>query len=252
MKKSQIIKTTTSLTLAATLLTLSGCAAISTAIKHRNLEVNSKMSDTVFLDPVPQNEKTIYVQVRSTLSQDFSGLKETLTQDLQNNGWTVVQDVAKAHDMVQINVLQMGQAKNEASAWGALNGGFGSDILTGGLVGLAAGVGTGSVGAGLGVGAAVTGVSWIANQMVENVYFSMVSDVQVSVKTDGEVKQTTKANLSQGTSTSTTQTYNQKSNWVRYRTRIVSVANQVNLKFEEATPELQAQIAKQVSGIFGV
>uniref|UniRef100_UPI001F296E24 complement resistance protein TraT n=2 Tax=Cysteiniphilum TaxID=2056696 RepID=UPI001F296E24 len=42
-----------------------------------------------------------------------------------------------------------------------------------------------------------------------------------------------------------------KSDWLRYRTRIVSVANQVNLKFEEAKPELQAQIAKQVSGILG-
>jgi hypothetical protein len=195
MRKSQITKATVSLTLATTLLILSGCAAIGTAIKHRNLEVNSKMSDTIFLDPVPQNEKTIYVQVRSTLSEDFSGLKETLTQDLQNNGWTVVNDVAKAHDMIQINVLQMGQAKNEAAAWGALNGGFGSDILTGGLAGLAAGVATDSVGAGLGVGAAVTGVSWLASQMVENIYYSMTTDLQVSVKTNGEVTQTTKANL---------------------------------------------------------
>jgi hypothetical protein len=57
--------------------------------------------------------------------------------------------------------------------------------------------------------------------------------------------------LSQGSSTSTTQSYNQTSNWLKYRTRIVSVANKVNLDFKDAKPELQAQIAKQVSGIFG-
>ncbi|MDA0912121.1 MAG: complement resistance protein TraT [Proteobacteria bacterium] len=178
---------------------------------------------------------------------------ENLAQDLQRNGWRVVNDISQANDMVQINVLQMGQAKNEASAWGALSGGFGADIATGALAGLAAGYATGSVGAGLGVGAAVSGVSWIANSLVENVYYSMITDVQVSVKTkDGQVTQTTQSNLSQGTQSNVSQTYNQKSDWLRYRTRIVSVANQVNLKFEEATPELQAQIAKQVSGIFGV
>ncbi|WP_192484677.1 MULTISPECIES: complement resistance protein TraT [Cysteiniphilum] len=253
MKKSQLTKATLSLTLGATLLSLSGCAAISTSIKHRNLVVNSKMSDTIFLDPVAESDKTIYIQVRSTLSEDFSGLKENLAQDLQRNGWRVVNDISQASDMVQINVLQMGQAKNEASAWSALSGGFGADIATGALAGLAAGYATGSLGAGLGVGAAVSGVSWIANSLVENVYYSMITDVQVSVKTkDGQVTQTTQSNLSQGTQSNVSQTYNQKSDWLRYRTRIVSVANQVNLKFEEATPELQAQIAKQVSGIFGV
>ncbi|WP_203384355.1 complement resistance protein TraT [Cysteiniphilum marinum] len=253
MKKSQLTKATLSLTLGATLLSLSGCAAISTSIKHRNLVVNSKMSDTIFLDPVAESDKTIYIQVRSTLSEDFSGLKENLAQDLQRNGWRVVNDISQASDMVQINVLQMGQAKNEASAWSALSGGFGADIATGALAGLAAGYATGSVGAGLGVGAVTSGVSWIANSLVENVYYSMITDVQVSVKTkDGQVTQTTQSNLSQGTQSNVSQTYNQKSDWLRYRTRIVSVANQVNLKFEEATPELQAQIAKQVSGIFGV
>ncbi|WP_224742281.1 complement resistance protein TraT, partial [Cysteiniphilum sp. SYW-8] len=91
-----------------------------------------------------------------------------------------------------------------------------------------------------------------ANQLVENIYFSMISDIQVSVRAkDGQVTQTTQANLSQGNQTNVSQTLNQKSDWLRYRTRIVSVANQVNLKFEEAKPELQAQIAKQVSGILG-
>jgi hypothetical protein len=247
-----ILRNAMTMTVTSSMILLSGCAAMSTAIKHRNLKVESKMSDTIFLDPVSEQEKTVYVQVKSTLSGDFKGLKELVSQDLQHNGWTVVNSIDKAHDMIQINVLQAGQAKDEAAAWGALSGGFGSDILTGGLLGLAAGYATGSVGAGLGVGAAATGISWVANQLVENVYFSMVTDIQISVKSkDGQVTQTTQANLSQGSQTNVSQTLNQKSDWLRYRTRIVSVANQVNLKFEEAKPELQAQIAKQVSGILG-
>ncbi|WP_116964558.1 complement resistance protein TraT [Fastidiosibacter lacustris] len=69
-EKGKILKLSITASMAASLLALSGCAAIGTAIKHRNLEVNSKMSDTIFLDPVPQSEKTIYIQVRSTLSED--------------------------------------------------------------------------------------------------------------------------------------------------------------------------------------
>ncbi|WP_203368737.1 complement resistance protein TraT [Cysteiniphilum marinum] len=238
--------------IATTALTLTNCAAIGTAIKHGSLKVNSKMSESIFLDPIAESDKTIYIQVRSTLSEDFSGLKENLKQSLQRNGWTVVNNISQANDMVQINVLQMGQAKNEASAWGALSGGFGADIATGALAGLAAGYLTNSVGAGIGVGAVASGVSFLTNQLVENIYFSMVTDIQVSVKTkDGQVTQTTQSNLSQGTQSNVSQTYNQKSNWMKYRTRIVSVANKVNLDFEDAKPELQAQIAKQVSGIFG-
>ena len=210
------------------------------------------MSESIFLDPVADQDKTVYIQVKSTLTEDFKGLKETLAQSLQNNGWTVVSDVGKAHDMIQINVLQAGEAKDQASAWGALSGGFGADIATGALAGLATGYAADSVGTGLGVGAAVSSVSWIASSLVKDVTYSMITDAQVSVRTKAEVTQTTQANLSQGSQTKTMQTYNQKSNWLRYRTRIVLVADQVNLKFEEAKPELQAQIAKQVSGIFGV
>jgi len=243
-------KITLATAITALLLLMSGCAAMSTAIKHRNLKVESKMSESIFLEPT-DDAKTIYVQVKSTLSQDFDGLKTQLEQKLAHNGWEIVKTVASANNMVQINVLQAGQAKDEASAWGALQGGFGADILTGGLMGLAAGYATGSAGVGIGVGAVTGAASWVANQLVENVYYSMVTDVQVSVRSkDEQVTQSTESNLSQGTSSKVSQTINQKSDWLKYRTRIVSVANKVNFKFEDAKPELQAQIAKQVSGIF--
>ncbi|TLS68729.1 hypothetical protein FEF65_03265 [Mariprofundus erugo] len=45
---------------------LSGCAATQTAISKRNLDVQTKMSSTVFLDPVAPEKMTIFVQVRNT------------------------------------------------------------------------------------------------------------------------------------------------------------------------------------------
>ena len=111
--KRKVVSISLCAMMATSLSTLSGCAAMGTAIKHRNLKVESKMSDSIFLEPTDA-KKTIYIQVKSTLSQDFDGLKQQLKQQLGNNEWTVVNKVADAEDMVQINVLQAGQAKDEA------------------------------------------------------------------------------------------------------------------------------------------
>ena len=55
-------------------------------------------------------------------------------------------------------------------------------------MGLAAGYATNSANIGIGVGAVAGAASWVANQLVENVYYSMVTDVQVSVRSkDGQV-----------------------------------------------------------------
>ena len=50
---------------------LMSCAALQTAIEHRNLEVSTKQSQTIFLDPIPNSEKKIFVDIRNTSDQDF-------------------------------------------------------------------------------------------------------------------------------------------------------------------------------------
>ncbi len=50
-------------------LMLSGCSATHTAISKRNLQVQTKMSDTIFLDPVADDKRTVFVQVRNTSDQ---------------------------------------------------------------------------------------------------------------------------------------------------------------------------------------
>ncbi|MDH4237100.1 MAG: complement resistance protein TraT, partial [Nitrospira sp.] len=44
------------------LMLLSGCAASQVMISKRNLDVQTKMSDTIFLDPVSPDKKVMYVQ----------------------------------------------------------------------------------------------------------------------------------------------------------------------------------------------
>ncbi|MDA0910330.1 MAG: complement resistance protein TraT [Proteobacteria bacterium] len=248
-KNKKVLNTLKVAVTGAIVMQITSCAAISTAIHHGSLKTQSKMSQSIFLDPISDKDKTIYVQVKDTTGQDVD-LKKTLTSDLASKGWAVTNDIDKAHNMVQVNVLQVGKAPNVQSVWQSMNSGFGNALL-GGLAGVASGFAADSVGVGLGVGAGVGAVGWLADQMVEDVTYSMITDVQVSVKTDGTVTQTTQSNLSQGTQTNTTQTYNQKTNWLRYRTRIASVADQVNLDFKDAKPVLVKEVANEIAGIMG-
>ena len=237
--------------LSVAVLGLSGCAAMSTYMNHKDLSVNSKMSESIFLDPQTDKDKTIYVNVKSTLSQDFSGLEDKLDKQLEDRGWTIVDNTKQANDMVQVNVLQAGKVKSVKDAYDALNSGYGGDIATGVFTGLSTGVATDSGRTAAGVGLAASAASWAANQMVEDVTYSMITDIQVSQRQDGEVTQHTSSSMNQGSSTNVSQSYDQKSNWLKYRTRIVSTADKVNLDFKEAVPHLENQIAKEVAGIFG-
>lgn len=63
---------------------------------------------------------------------------------------------------------------------------------------------------------------------------------------DAQVVATSKS----GMGASTNQVVKGTSDWVTYRTRVVSVANQVNLDYEDAKPIIEAQLAKTVGGIF--
>lgn len=82
----------------------------------------------------------------------------------------------------------------------------------------------------------------------------MVTDVQISEKTKASVQTDNVAALKQGTSgvkvqTSTQTGSTQTGNQHKYQTRVVSSANKVNLKFEEARPALEDQLAKSVANI---
>lgn len=56
----------------SSVLVLSGCGAMGTAIKKRNLDVKTQMSETIWLEP--SNNRTVYLQIKNTSDKDMSGL----------------------------------------------------------------------------------------------------------------------------------------------------------------------------------
>ncbi|MDA8229859.1 MAG: complement resistance protein TraT [Magnetospirillum sp.] len=128
--------------LAASIL-LTGCAATQTALSHHDLSVQTKMTDSIFLDPVPPNEHTIFVQVRNTTDQPQFTIEGDLRDALVAKGYTVVADPSAAHYLLQVNVLSVGKA-NPSAAQKSFLGGYGSAIA-----GAAAGAAIGVVGGGI-------------------------------------------------------------------------------------------------------
>ena len=232
--------------LVASTLALSGCGAMSTAVKKRNLDVKTQMSQTVWLEP--SSEKTVYLQVRNTSDQDMSGLETQISNALSAKGYRVTHSPDDAYYWVQANVLKAEKMDLRASQ------GFLSTGYEGAATGAALGAGitaynSASAGATLGVGLASGLIGLAADSMVEDVNFTMVTDLQISERSKATVTTDNIAALKQGTSGVKVQTSTEQGNRAKYQTRVVSNANKVNLKFEEAKPVLEAQLAKSITGI---
>jgi len=231
---------------AASCLVLSGCSAMGTAIKKRNLDVKTQMSQTVWLEP--SSEKTVFIQVRNTSDKDMSNLQTLLAQDLRNKGYTVTSSPDAAYYWIQANVLKA-EKMDLRTAQGLLGSGY-----EGAATGAALGAGitaynSTSGGAILGVGLAAGLAGMAADAMVEDVNFTMVTDLQISERSKATVTTDNVAALRQGNSGIKLQTSSEEGNRLKYQTRVVSTANKVNLKFEEAQPVLEAQLAKSVANI---
>ncbi len=229
-------------------LLLGGCAATQTALAHRNLDVSSRMSETIFLDPVPERQRTIYLQVRNTSDKqlNMTHIAQALSQALQAKGYQIVSS-EQAHYVLQANVLAVGKM-DEAAAQSALEAGFG-----GALAGMTvAGASHNSMRA-LAGGAIAGGLTeMIADSLVKSVTYSAVTDIQIS---EIASRSTGVSPAHAVTESSVGKAAHQESqgggsHWAYYRTRLVSTANQVNLAFEDALPQLQNQWVHALSGLF--
>ncbi len=235
----------------AIVLTMSGCAAVQTMVEHKNLDVQTKMSDPIFLPPpISLEDKIVWVDIRNTSDKDIN--LEGILSILRQKGYVVTFNPAENHRYrLQVQLLQV-EKTSLSAAQQALASGYGGALLggaAGAAIGSRGGYGT-AIGAGLG-GALLGGlVETIINSSVKDITYMAITDVQISVFSNKKIAQKTTADMKQGTSTNITQDVGEESDWMLYRTRIVSTANKVNLKFDEALPLLQSGISRVVAGIF--
>ncbi len=243
MKKTVLAVVTISL------LGLAGCSAVSTAVSKRNLDVQTKMSDTIFLEPAA--ERSVYLQIRNTSTEQGLAIEPKLRQALQSKGMVISTNPDTAQYWVQANVLSIGKM-DLRDAQSALLSGYGAGALGATALAGAMAYNSSSGGAVLGAGlvGALAGVA--ADAMVEDTNYTMITDLQIAQKSPKGVAVTTNnlAMLKQGNSGGQIQTSTQTGERHKYQTRVVSNANQVNLDFVDAQPVLEDQLAASLSGLF--
>ena len=205
--------------LLATAVLLSGCAATHVAISKRDLDVQTKMSSTIFLDPVAKNKQTIYLQVRNTSDKSDLKIEDSIRSGITGRGFKIVTDAGQAHYMLQVNVLQAGKI-DPAAAQAAFGAGYG-----GAMAGVLAGAAAGGSGRDMATGGLFGGIiETVSGAFVKDVTYSIITDLQISERNGG--------------------------GWKRYQTRVLSTANKVNLEFPEAQPSLEKGLIASISGLF--
>ena len=238
-------------------VTFSGCTAMTTAIKKRNLDVQTKMSETIFLEPVSPSKRVVYVDIRNTSDKDLN-ITESIKEKIKKSGYTITDNPDKAHFMLQANVLQV-EKSDLGTAESALNAGFGGAVI-GGTIGAIAGSHSTPYGyRNINSRGAMIGAMWgwlvdtISGAMVKDIVYVMITDLQLKERPqEGEIiKQTQNTSATSGTATRVNQTVSGGNpKWKIYRTRIVSTANKVNLSFEDAQATLENGLTKSIGGIF--
>jgi len=235
--------------LATSIIALASCAATGTMIEHRTLESQTRLSKTIFLDPVSPQQKTIFIAVKNTSDLEMD-INHPLADALRAHGYKVMNDPSKAHYLLQANILKIGKMSVAASQ-NALGGGYGS-ALAGGVTGATIGAFSGNSTTTLAGGLAGGVIGLAADSLVKDVNYTMITDVQISERVGHgvKIKEQFDANLDNGTASTTHQSSNRQSQFERYRTRIVSNADKVNLSFAVARPALEQGLVKTLAGIF--
>jgi hypothetical protein len=104
---------------------------------------------------------------------------------------------------------------------------------------------------GAGIGGLAGGIAeGIAGSLVKDVTYSIVTDLMISEKSSEVVTQTVQSDLRQGKGSKIIQKSESKEKRKRYQTRVLSTANKVNLKFEEAVIPIVQGLTRSIAGIF--
>jgi outer membrane lipoprotein SlyB len=227
-----------------------GCAATTTGLGKRDLDVQTRMTDTIFLEPVSPHERTVLVQIRNTSDRADFDIGEAVEASIAARGYRIVGRPEEAHYLLQANVLQVGRVSPTAADQ-TFAGGFGGTLI-GGAVGVAgARIASDDPRALIAGGLAGAATSSVVDALIEDVTYTIITDVQISERA-GEgvvVTERLEQDLRQGTGAriiSATQIHD----WKRYQTRIMSTANRANLDFEDAAPQLVDGLTRSIAGIF--
>ena len=94
-------------------LGLTGCQTTQKLIKHGKLETETKMSNTIFLDPIEDSKRTVLLQIRNTTDKKGLNIESSIKNAIEEKGYKIVRNPKEANIMIQANILQVGKSSLE-------------------------------------------------------------------------------------------------------------------------------------------
>ncbi|NTS77457.1 complement resistance protein TraT [Catenovulum sp. SM1970] len=234
--------------LLAILILLAGCSALGTATKKQDLAINTKLTQTIFLDPVAPDKRTVFLQLKNSSESAQFNIEPTLTNVLASAGYQVTDNPELATYWLQANVRYVGPPEGKEFEDVMSSG---SAAVQGAIAGAAISAATGGDGSDNAKAALLVAlIGYAADSMVDDVYHTAITDVQLSEKTNDIVTDESKHHLSQGESGTTKQTITSTTNRKKYQTRVLITANQMNMVIAEAEVKMQEKLTQALSGLF--
>lgn len=246
---------------AATML-FTGCAT-------SELQTNAKMTQSIFINPVKKELRTVFVSSKNTSGQKIN-LENSIIAELQAKGYTVVDDPEIATYVLMMNILYCDKKQENNAAGGAL----GAGAIGAGVAGYNGGGAGGSIAAGLG-GALLGG---LIAKATEDTIYQMQVDIVIREKAKGPVYSSNstvagQASVSDGkkagfinsfggsakdvnatghlnSNMASANTQNYESDFIEHKTMMLAEATKMKLTLQEATPILEKQISNQIAGLF--
>ena len=225
------------------LLMMVSCSTMHTVISKRNLDVQTKMSDTIWLEPAAANQKTVFVKISNTSGKNLN-IEQKIMKVLSEKGYRIVNDPAEAKYWLQANILKVDKVNLDN------DNGFSDAVLGAGIGGILGAQRSGGAYTALGWGLAGAAIGTLADALVDDTAYAMVTDIIITEKTGRNVQNSTRNSVKQGNSGTMTSSTSSSSNMEKYSTRVLSTANQVNLNFNSAIPLLEDELGKVIAGIF--
>lgn len=261
---------------------LTACTAVHTSVAKRDLDVQTRMSETIYLDPVDPEQRTIFLDIRQTAPEYQLPLEKDVRQLLLSRDYRIVDSPMEAQYWLQVNVRsvqkehpekvlaseQSGMSREEIYA--LLNPGLlppaparpparqrprhSANVLITDTAAANQTLDSRQVGRVLAVLAVFAGAEYVGRQLVQDRYYTMLTDVQVAERVPegsaDRVLETGMHQLHQGDSGTLEQLWERATDRRRYQVRVVSFANRANLSWSDAEQPLHEGLLRSLTGIF--
>lgn len=256
---------------------LNACSAIHTSIKKGELDVQMRMSQTIYLDPVDPELRTVFLDIRQTAAEYQQPLMQDVALLLTERGYRLVSAPSEAQYWLQVNirtvinqaphqVLREQYAMTEQEIHAFLHPGMAppepaplrqrstSNTIIASNVHFDSEIRTKDVVRAIAIVAAIAGTEYIGNQMVKDNYYTLIADIQVAERLDPlaqtQVFEQSQHILLQGDSGQLEQMWEAVTDRRKYQVRLLGFANKANLTWQEAEPSLHMGLMRSLAGIF--